>query len=251
MIPRFSQLEAVLPRIAQDAGIMLLQMQEEVQVIDQSYKDFVTDADLKSEEFIIRELKREFPGIPTYAEESGGSPKTEGPLWVIDPIDGTVNFAHCDDHWSVSIALAVDGKSIAGAVDIPKQEMSFYADYAMERYSSGLSKTSRLKDAHIWTDWAPDVDRTVLTLKRLRESTLLPEIRLSCTASMAALVIGKIDGYVHINPTPFDFAAMALVVEKFGGTVTELDGSPWNAFSKSIVASNGLLHDQILRIVHY
>lgn len=250
MIPRFSQLEAVLPRIAQQAGSLLLHMQKEVQVIDQSYKDFVTDADLQSEAFIIRELKREFPGIPTYAEESGGSPETNGPLWIIDPIDGTVNFAHGDDRWSVSIALAVDGKSIAGAVHLPRMNLAFYADHAMERYLGRLSKTTRIKDAHIWTDWAPDVDHTVLVLKRLREHTLLPEIRLSCTASMAALALGKIDGYVHVNPTPFDFAAMALVVEKFGGMVTELDGSPWHAFSKSIVASNGLLHDQILHIVN-
>ena len=66
---------------------------------------------------------------------------------------------------------------------------------------------------------------------------------------MTAVALGKIDAYIHLSPLPFDFAAMALVVEKHGGKVTECDGSPWHAFSSSIIASNGILHDELLETI--
>lgn len=247
--PTYAQLESILPRIAADAGNMLLALQDNVVAIDQTYKDFVTEADLRSEQFILTELSRHWPGVPYYAEESGGEARRQGPLWIIDPIDGTYNYFRGDDHWSVSIAYVFDGKTKAGAVYLPGKNTAFYADDAMDP-GKQVSSTRTLKDAHVWGDWGKgEAKRPLEVLRRLKGKTIYPQLRVSCTASMAAVAIGKSEGYIHAHPDPFDFAAMALVVEKFGGKATDFKGNPWHPFMDSLVASNGFVHDELLELL--
>lgn len=245
-----AMIEQVAFQAARAAGGMLLEMQPRVAVINQKYKDFVTDADIKAEAMILDALSLAFPGIPAYAEESGGNANTSGPLWVIDPIDGSVNFFRQDDHWGVSIAFVVDGHTRVGVVYFPKKALALSTriDSPVVRR---VSAHADMKSAQVWTDWIKgDPAEVVKVLDRLQKRTLYPEIRLSCTASMAAVATGRIEGYVHVAPQPFDFAAMALIVEKAGGRVTERDGTPWTAFSTSIVASNGLIHDELLSVTN-
>ena len=86
-------------------------------------------------------------------------------------------------------------------------------------------------------------------IKILDRHTLYPQIRNSATAEMMMVACGKIAGYVFLKPEPFDIAAAGLIVERAGGEVTEADGNPWGPFSRSLVASNGAIHNDLLRII--
>lgn len=249
--PTYGQLEGNLPLIAQMAGRMLLDRQAEAVALEQNYKDFVTELDIKSEKFIRAELDLSFHGIPVYAEELGGEARRQGPVFIVDPLDGTKNFVQQDDHWSVSLAYVLDGKTKAGAVYLPGKRIAFYADDDPYGESgSQVSSVSLLKHAHVWGDWGKnEAERPLEVLRRLKEKTIYPQIRVCCTASMAAVALGKADAYVHVHPDPFDHAAMSLVVENYGGKVTDFKGNPWHPFMDSLVASNGLIHDELLELL--
>ena len=244
------RIEQTARKTALSVGKMLLEMQPRATALAQSYKDFVTDADLKAEEMIARELWQEFPAIPMYAEEGGGVASTKGPLWVIVPIDGTVNFFRQDDHYGVSIAFVMDGETQVGVVYFPGKKILLQAT-ADTIPVAGVNKHGDMKTAQVWIDWNKgDSSKVLEAVKSLKEATMYPGIRSCCTAGMAAVALGKIEGYVILAPEPFDFAAMALIVEKHGGKVTQADGAPWNAFSPSIVASNGVIHQKLLEVIN-
>lgn len=254
---------------ARTAGEMLIRLQRQVSRLE-SRKDFLTDADLKSEGLILETLKIDFPDIPAFAEESGGKPLEEGFLWVIDPIDGTYNYFIQDNHWGVSIALVLDGKVTVAVIYLPAENKIFTADTsglpAMVNYYTSLRNEdplrvlkvnghSRLRDTQVWLAWGKeerggeDHERVYKAIKVLDEHSLYPQIRNSATADMMRLATGQIAGYVFLKPDPFDIAAAGLIVEKAGGTVTDLEGNPWGPFSRSIVASNGLVHAELLDLL--
>src|SRR3989338_346942 len=116
----------VMENAAIHAARVLTRMQLKSRRLE-SRKDFLTDADLKSEEIILRTLAAEYPNIPVLSEEKGGIEIKEGYLWVIDPIDGTINFFLQDDHWGISIALVENGRTVAGVVYLPAKRQMFSA----------------------------------------------------------------------------------------------------------------------------
>lgn len=244
-------------RVAQNAGKYLLETQAGVSRLN-SLKDFVTNADIGSEAIILPGLAAIDPSAELYSEESfGDNPGNE--LWVVDPVDGTVNFFHGDDLWGISIARVSDGITHFGVVFLPKKGILL----AVRRNPSPLkgfwwieqpanavvSKEENLASAQVWTDWCGhDKPKTLAVLSALNRATLYPQIRLCATNSLLMVATGKIEGYVHPGPTPFDIAAACLIVEACGGKVTDMEGKPWTAFSKSIVATNGRIHDKVLQL---
>lgn len=109
-----------------EAGRMLILLQPKTKELA-TQKGFLTDADLKSEEMILKILGAVYPEIHSFSEEKGGEAIKEGLVWVIDPVDGTINFFLGDDHWGVSIALVEDGHAIAGVVYLPAKGKMFSA----------------------------------------------------------------------------------------------------------------------------
>ncbi len=223
----------------------------------QSFKDFLTAQDLKSEELIARVLANFDPTIPMFSEERGGT--REERMWVVDPIDGTVNYFHQGvDDWGISIALVEGGKTQCGAIYFPgSEEVCLSRQGAAAERCKGIafsplwvSREKRLAQAQVWTDWAKgQPERTLSIFERLSCHTLYPQIRLCFTAAMMHVARGRIDGYVHCGPEPFDQAAAGLIVQNAGGTVTDMEGKPWHPFSKSIVATNGLIHEELLEVI--
>lgn len=246
-----------------NAGNLLLSMQPKTRRLD-SRKDFLTDADLKSEDVILRALRKEYPDIPSFSEESGGKKLTKGYLWIVDPIDGTINFFLGDDHWGISIALAHNGRTIAAVIFLPAKKQLFYVSYNMTsrlRYIGGnmelnVNQESYLKESQFWVGWGKeehkgaDHKKVYGVIAKLDRHTLYPQIRNSATADMMMVACGKIAGYVFPKPEPFDIAAAGLIIERAGGVVTDMNGNPWNPFSKSIVASNGVIHNDLLNILN-
>jgi myo-inositol-1(or 4)-monophosphatase len=260
MVDRISKL-TLMEAVARAAGNMLVDMQIEATRLV-SRKDFVSDADIKSENIILSALRSAFPEIPAFAEESGGEATKTGYLWVVDPIDGTVNYFFQDDHWGVSIALVKDRVTELGVVCLPKRNQLFSTGRGAEgsalvglNRSLRVSSSSKMSDSQFWIGWGKesdggrDHDKVCRVLRALDRVSLYPQIRNSATADLMQVAQGKIAGFVFLKPDPFDIAAAGLIVEMSGGKVTDLEGNPWGPFSGSLIASNGVLHDELLDTV--
>jgi myo-inositol-1(or 4)-monophosphatase len=264
MIDLFKAL-IVMKQAAIDAGRLLLKMQSKSSRLE-SRKDFLTDADLESERVILAMLTAEYPEIPSFSEEQGGIKSTEGYLWVIDPVDGTINFFLGDNHWGVSIALVENGRAIAGVVYLPANKQLFSAscdiptklqiiDSEDEEINLRVNSEVSLASSQFWFGWGKeerggeDHRKVCEAIAKLDCQTLYPQIRNSATADMMMVAQGKIHGYVFLKPEPFDIAAAGLIIERAGGKVTDHNGNPWNVFSGSLIASNGILHDKLLSVI--
>lgn len=241
-------------RIARDAGEKLQKKQSSASVVNR--KDFVTDADQMSHRFIAQSLCQLTPDVEIYSEESGTElAETNDWNWIVDPLDGTVNYFHRDSYWGVSIALAyrqVVELAVCSFPAIGELDAALRPSRLLIGSSTLRVREDRdLSQAQIWTDHIKgSVDPVLDILGRLARHTLYPQIRLCCSASLAAVACGRIAGYVHPAPKPEDFAAAAFLVEMAGGKVTDIQGNPWTVFSKSIVATNGLLHEQLLEVLN-
>lgn len=256
----------VMEEAAINAGRVLDKMQPETRRLE-SRKDFLTDADLKSEEIILRALATEYPNIPSFSEEKGGTEIKEGYLWIVDPIDGTINFFLQDDHWGISIALAENGHTIAGVIYLPARKEMFSAsrDTAarfsrIEKQKTGwtnlsVSREEILANSQFCVCWGKeehggkDIRKACDVIASLALHALCLQVRNSATANMMMAACGKITGCVFTKPEPFDIAAAGLIIERAGGRVTDMDGNQWGPFSRSLVATNGLIHNDLLRII--
>jgi len=264
MIDLFKALK-IMEQAAIDAGRLLTKMQPKSRRLE-SRKDFLTDADLESEQAILSVLEAEYPEITSFSEEQGGI-MTDGYLWVIDPIDGTINFFLGDSHWGVSIALVKRQQTIAGVVYLPANKQLFSAscdtptklrivDSEDEEINLHVNNETNLINSQFWFGWGKedcggeDHRKVCEAMAKLDRQTLYPQIRNSATADMMMVAWGKIHGYVFLKPEPFDIAAAGLIIERAGGSVTDQNGHPWNAFSSSLIASNGILHEKLLSVIN-
>jgi len=247
--------EDLLPKvikIVKKAGVVLLEYQKKVKEIKKERKDFLTDADLKSNNIILAELKKLTPEIPIYSEEGKEKlQKIDKPIWVVDPLDGTVNFFYQDFSWGVSVALVKNRKTQLGVVYLPALNQLVGVTEKGKIITKGnvvlkVRKDNKLSEAQIWTDWGKGSRAAPLLLSKFREVSLYPQLRLCCTSSLLAVASGKITAYIYPSPGPEDIAAAGLILEKAGGKVTDFQGNPWTPLSKSIIASNGTMHSQIL-----
>lgn len=249
-------------RAAREAGGELLRRQDRAEKTEISARDFITDADHASDAIIREILKERFPEIP-YASEETGEPAEGASGWCVDPLDGTVNFFHKDVFWGISIARLVDGIPEEGVVCLPALRSLFFASesrrwaYMMNwtmsrRKKIYVSKHADLKSALVWTDHnKPDPPLTKKVFERLDEITLLPQIRVCCTASMMWLATGKVAGYIHPGPTPSDTAAAILIVRKAGGIVTDKYKIAATPFSRPVIATNLAIYEELeMKIRH-
>ncbi|MDO8430715.1 MAG: inositol monophosphatase [Candidatus Taylorbacteria bacterium] len=255
---------AVMETAALRAGSIVEKLQPKSRRLS-SRKDFLSDADLQSESIILEHLTNEYPDIPALSEEKGGERTTKGRLWIIDPIDGTINFFLQDDHWAISIALVEDGLTLAGLIYAPARKQIFSASSSTasklqfvggsDSMNLNVNKEKTLSNSQFWLGWGKeenhgnDHDKVYSLITKLDRCSLYPQIRNSATMDLMSVAQGRIGGYVFLKPEPFDIAAACLIVERAGGKVTDLDGHPWTPFSSSIVASNGVIHDGLLEVI--
>lgn len=179
------------------------------------------------------------------------------PTWVVDPLDGTVNYSHGLDNWGISIALIEADKVLEGVIFLPMQGRLMAAAAgrshtpAVRGLESGVSATNNLGRSQVWTDWSKgDPGATLRILSILAQHTMYPQIRLCSTAAIVAVASGQIDAFVHPHPEIEDVAAGILIVEAAGGKATSLSGANWlNNPHEPIVFSNGVLHDRLLELL--
>jgi len=223
--------------------------------LEDSRKDFVTKEDRESQCIVTKILALKNPKIPFYGEEDLGKASTKGLLWIIDPWDGTVNGFYGDGASSVSIALVENGRTVAAALSFVNEELHIWStrEEAMfdepkrDPYYPRVNSETNLARARVFIDPPKGAQELFLSLfGKLAKATLYPKVPLCATGGLASVARGRISGYVHPHPEPFDIAAACLVVERAGGTVTDLEGNRWTSFSSSIVATNGKIHDELL-----
>jgi myo-inositol-1(or 4)-monophosphatase len=223
--------------------------------------DLVTEADLASEQLIVNAIRQRFPDHTILSEEGLGDLQTVAGkmrcLWVVDPLDGTVNYAHGFPVWGVSLALVERGRAVLGVTYDPLLDEVFWAEQGQGAWLNGerlhVSAGSRLKDALVATGFA--YERATLDDNNLAEfSMVMPGVQGVRRAGAAILDLayvasGRLDAYWEMHLQPWDWAAGWLLVEEAGGIVTDMRGKSWGLSTDNMVASNGLLHDELLSIL--
>ena len=222
--------------------------------------DIVTEMDLGAEEIVVATIKERFPEDAILAEESGleeGKGRGVDGLWIIDPLDGTTNYAHGFPVFNVSIAFERAGEVIVGVVYDPMRGELFTAVKGEGAYLNGkklsVSATSELDKSLLATGFPYDI-RTSRRNNLNNFSNLAVRVQAIRRAGAAALDLayvacGRFDGFWELKLKPWDLGAGALIVEEAGGRVTGFDGSPLSIYDGDIVVSNGIIHGEILEVL--
>ncbi len=220
------------------------------QVQEKGFRDWVTSADLAAQEAILAVIRRHGPEHRILAEEGGGSGKDveQGMVWVVDPLDGTTNFARRFPCFSVSVGLLVDGEPVVGVIYDPLKEMLFTAARGRGAFLNGkpirVSETERLEQAIIGLDWGhhnETRERILGWLSRLAVRCQTVRAIGSAALGMAYVAAGWLDLYFHFALQPWDVAAAAVIVREAGGMLHQPDGAPWSVRSPAVVVGNGRL----------
>tara|TARA_A100001011_G_C14046869_1_gene730161 strand:+ start:48 stop:788 length:741 start_codon:yes stop_codon:yes gene_type:complete len=212
---------------------------EKLQVSKKGPTDFVTNADIKAEKIIIEELKKAKPNYSIISEESGvENNKDKDNTWVIDPIDGTVNFLHGIPHFAISIALKSNNEIISGLIFDPIKDEIFYA----EKNNGAFFNNHRIRVSK-----KNEIDDCLFaTGGKFKNDPDLPYRKSGCAAlDMAYVASGRYDGYFQNNLHLWDIAAGIILVKEAGGIVNEIDLSE-NKNIK-IIASSTDINPKLLK----
>ena len=254
-------MKAVLTAVAREAGAFMMKhfrrLEEGEIERKSSLKDLVTFVDRESENLIFDRLKAELPDHGLLGEESGQVREGSGGVFIIDPLDGTTNYAQGLPHFAVSIARRKDERTTHGLIYLPYFDEMFYAErgagaYLNEKRLQVTTKTD-LADCLVATGFAcvrggyrpdglPIFNRLIYRLRDLRRLG-------AATVDLAYVASGIFDGFYEIGLEPWDVCAGALMVEEAGGTVSGFGGETDPLFGPRILATNGFIHDEIKSII--
>jgi myo-inositol-1(or 4)-monophosphatase len=244
--------------VARGAGEILRQNYGKRQSIH--YKgeiNLVTDVDRQSEAYIMERIRSAYPEHGILSEESSEQISSSPYRWIIDPLDGTTNYAHNYPCFCVSVALERNGELLAGAVFDPLLSESFTASAGGGAYRNReritVSSVDDLRRSLLSTGFAYDVrDATDNNLAFFREFVFAGQaIRRDGSAALdlCYLACGRFDGFWELKLSPWDTAAGFLVLREAGGVATRLDGSPYDIHQPEILASNGRIHGQMMAVI--
>jgi len=243
---------------AREAGDYLMLIFKKPQGNRVSFKpnhEILTCADVTADEMIKKLIKSAYPSDKILSEELSPNQKKASRLWLIDPLDGTNNFAHGIPIFAVCAAFAENDDLKAGAIYLPYQKELFWAIKGGGAFLNGkkisVSKTEKLADAMILT-----CHSYALKYKKMDNRLLDPlKPRTSSTRrlgaagyELSAVAQGLVDGGYIIGTRPWDSAAGALLVREAGGVATDFSGKEWGIWDKNILFSNGRIHKQLLKI---
>jgi myo-inositol-1(or 4)-monophosphatase len=220
-------------------------------------KNLVTEVDRYCEKLVVERLRRDFPGCDILAEENTYASVGSSFKWIIDPLDGTTNFAHGFPWFCVSIALEIDGEIKLGVLYHPVMDELFTVIKGEGSRLNGevirVSGNRPLRNTLLATGFPYDRTREnennfenfvnfQLSARGVRRAG-------SAALDLAYVAAGRLDGYWESKINPWDVAAGALLVEEAGGRVSGYSGRPYSVYERHILASNGLIHDEMLEIL--
>jgi myo-inositol-1(or 4)-monophosphatase len=224
---------------------------------EKAARDLVTEADLVVEQDIRDRLARFFPSHTVLGEEAAESGSGSPYRWIVDPIDGTTNFAHGLPLFCVSIALEIEGRVDVGVIYAPMSDELFTAERGEGARLNGkrlqVTRESTLGDALLVTGFPPQAGSRLAEqlalfgafLERARAVRRLG----SAALDLAFVAAGRFDGFWESSLHAWDVAAGALLVHEAGGLITDLEGDAFDPFGGQLLASNGVLHPRLLETV--
>ena len=221
------------------------------------HANLVTIADKKSEELIIGGILSRYPSHSILAEESGATQSGAPVKWIIDPLDGTTNFAHGYPFYCVSIAVEEKGEIVCGAVYDPVREEMFSAERGAGAYRNGerlkVSGVDRLSQALLITGFPYNFrERLDIVVRQFGKFLVASQaVRRGGSAALDLCYVasGRLDGFWELYLQPWDTAAGHVILEEAGGRVTDFNGGPFSIYKKETLASNGLLHDEMRTVL--
>ena len=219
--------------------------------------NLVTEIDKKSEEVIIKYIQKNFPTHNILTEESGEYKASSDYTWVIDPLDGTTNFAHKLPIFAVSIGLMKENATIAGVVYDVMRNVIYAAERGGGSFANGkklsVSENDNLRRSVLVTGFPYDIGdnpySAIEIFTSMLKSTRAVRRLGSAAIDFCYTAQGVFDGFWEVHLHPWDIAAGKLIVEEAGGIVTDFSGREISIFSKQILASNKKIHNQLSEII--
>ncbi|MBN1439840.1 MAG: inositol monophosphatase [Anaerolineales bacterium] len=223
--------------------------------------DLVTEFDRRSDECILGRIRRSFPDHRILSEESGqigGGEEERKPIWMVDPLDGTTNFAHGLPIFSVSIALREGGRTKLGVVYDPTRKEIFWAERGKGAFCGSARlratqstdlRSSLLVTGFPYDAWSNPQNNLDLYARFAVRSRGVRRLG-SAALDLAYVGAGRFDGYWEMRLSPWDVAAGGLIAEEAGARVTAMDGvSDYLAGEPSLIAANPILHGKMLAVI--
>ena len=232
---------------------------KENKTVGTEQQGLVTQADLDSEQAIVEAIKSTFPNHQFLGEETFADDVHSPHLWIIDPLDGTNNFAHGIPHFGVSVAYYQGGLGVCGAVINPVTGEQFVSERGKGAFWNGkptsVNSHQELAQTMIGTGFYYDrgamMKATLSAIEGLFQRNIMGIRRFGAASlDLVHVGVGQYGGFFELTLSPWDFAAAKIFIEEAAGKITTCNGSELTLRKSSVLASNGLLHDEILAIVH-
>ena len=252
------EFKKVAIQTALKAGDILNKNRGRVKKVDYKGKiNIVTEIDLLSEETILKIIKKNFPHHSILTEESREQKRDSIYKWIIDPLDGTTNYAHDFPSYCVSIALEKEGKIILGVVYDPLLNELFTAEIGkgafLNRRKIRVSSTKDLSRSFLATGFPYDIRESKITnldhFANFAVRSLAIRRAGSAALDLSYLAAGRFDGFWELKLSPWDTAAATLLVKEAGGKVTDFEGKKYSIYSRHILATNGRIHQQMIKVL--
>jgi myo-inositol-1(or 4)-monophosphatase len=219
--------------------------------------NLVTNVDQDVERFIKLQIRKNYPEDSILAEESEIEKADSPQRWIIDPLDGTTNFAHGLSLFCVSIGVERHGELIAGGVYDPIHDELFFAvrgkGATLNRKRIGVSKTSKLERALIVTGFPYDIhehpEKSLPYFNAMIQRAQGLRRLGSAALDICYLAMSRFDGFFEVFLHPWDTAAGCLILQEAGGKITDFNGETFSIYKRQLVASNGLIHDEMIEVL--
>jgi len=246
----------ILKESALKSGIVLKSyFRKSLEIKFKGKNNLVTEADKISEEKLVNFISKNFPDFGIIAEE-GHSINNNSPYqFLIDPLDGTTNFAHKYPFYSVSIGLLKKGIPILGIVYAPHFEEMFYAGKGLGAYLNGkqisVSKTKSVKDSLLVTGFAYQLEKydNLEYFKKIIKKARGVRRDGSAALDFSYVACGRFDGFWELGLHPWDQAAGAIILNEAGGKITKFSENKWSPYDTELIASNSKIHDELMNIL--
>ncbi len=219
--------------------------------------NLVTNLDREVESILIKSLRRKFPEIGFLSEEVGGIRGRSDLKWVIDPIDGTTNFAHGFPFYAISMALEEDKETLLGLVYDPERDELFYAEKGrgarLNEKPIKISAQKDLKRCLLVTGFSyklgESMEKNLVHFRNFLITSQAVRRMGSASLDLCYVACGRFDGFWELDLQPWDTAAAWLIVKEAGGEITDFSGLKYNPYMKQILATNGNIHGRMLNIL--